>query len=152
MTQEKEIKNLCDALQSFKSHQYTIELDHALKKVKTDLKTVDLSQEEHALHAFREIISRYLIDLYDVLDRATKDLDNETDINHFWNSVRHHVEAGMKEWILNSVNKHQSLKDSLNQIYKDIDEFHDRAIKFHRERQIFSLSLRNKIATEESQI
>lgn len=150
MFNDKEIKKLCEALRDFKSNSYTIELDEAMKKKEKTSKNHGIKEEDYALHAFREVLSRFLIDIYDILDRATKDLQNDQDIERFWDSVRGHMEKTMKDWAKVSLEKCPSLKDSLPQILSDLSEFHERAVKFHKERQQFSLSLRKKMLKQEA--
>jgi hypothetical protein len=145
MFSDQEILNLCEALKEFKSPIYTHSLEDALQKREN---AAGNKQEEMSLRCFREVISRFLIDMYDMLDRVSKDLPNTNDIDRYWNSVRQQMEKTMESWANEQASESDTLKPHIKQILSDLREFHDRAVKFHSERQKFSMSLRESSSNE----
>jgi len=137
MPSEKETQIFLEALFNFKSNLYTQYFQRIQK-----------SGDEQALRAFLDTASRFTIDLYDVIDHATRDSLKENDIAAFWKHAKKTIEHKMDGWIQDTVKATSSLNAQSAKLRTDIREFQERAVKFHMERQAYTFQLRKAKVNE----
>ena len=137
MLKEDQLKHFCLALHDLKKDLFTNQMEFHFHQHK------DTDDEQMHLRAIRDICSRYLIDVFDMLDRASKDIKDEKERDQYWEIVKGFITENMQSWLKELVPKISMIKENLDQLNKDLDEFQNRAIQFHKERQKKSFTFKS---------
>ena len=147
MLPEKEIQVFLEALFNFKSSLYLRNFQQVAAKLSSTIKQKE-KQDEALFRAILDTASRFTIDLYDVVDHATRDSLKEDEVPQFWKIAKKIIEKKIDVWLQESVLNHPVLSSQIAKLRTDIREFQDRATKFHMERQAYTFTLRKAKESE----
>lgn len=149
MPSDKEIHQYLDALFNFKSSLYSKHFHEASDKIEKS-PMAGAKKEEAIVRAVLDTASRFIIDLYDVIDHSTRESLKEGEIPLFWKNSKKIIEHKMDAWIQESAKNSPALSTLSSKLRSDIREFQERAAKFHQERQIYSHTIRRANDTSPS--
>lgn len=141
MPNDKEIHQYLEALFNFKSSLYSKHFQNEFQKIQ-GLSLASVKKEEALVRAVLDTASRFIIDLYDVIDHSTRETLKEADIPLFWKNSKKIIEHKMDTWIQESAKNSPELTSVATKLRSDIREFQERAAKFHQERQTYSHTIR----------
>ncbi|MCB1112475.1 MAG: hypothetical protein H7A37_07080 [Chlamydiales bacterium] len=140
-----DVSKFWHALFDFKRVVYQREWEHAFHHAQVIEQDSDNSSPEPFIEAARGVVSDFLIDVFDVLDKVSgidKHRSAES-ITKFWTSIEGVVEDSFSQWVDKITADHHFSNEIRKQIKEDIKEFVDRALRFHAARQMFAISGRN---------
>lgn len=141
MPSDKEVQVFLEALFNFKSNLYLRHFQLVADKLSESIKDKN-KKEEALLRGLLDTGSRFTIDLYDVIDHATRDSLKESEIPLFWKNAKKTIEMKMEAWLQECVQSSPHLAAQFAKLRTDIREFQDRATKFHMERQAYTFAFR----------
>lgn len=141
MPSDKEIHQYLDALFNFKSSLYSKHFLDASNKIEQSAITGP-KKDEAIVRAVLDTASRFIIDIYDVIDHSTRESLKEGEIPLFWKNSKKIIEHKMDAWLQDSAKDSPALTSLSSKLRSDIREFQERAAKFHQERQIYSHTIR----------